>query len=128
MGLCVAGYALNLGVFTAAHVLIGIGAGTWFGPMMADISQWLDKRRGLAVVIVASGNYFTSPGTIWPLLRSLTIPQDHADFNYSEDLPTLRGGSSRPSRTGARIIESNGRASASATAPMSRKKPTPSQT
>ena len=126
MGLCVAGYALNLGVFSAAHVLIGIGAGTGFGPMMADISQWLVKRRGLAVVIVASGNYFTSPGTIWPLLRSLTIPQDHADFNYSEDLATLRGGSSRPSRTGARMIESNGRASA--TAPMSRKKPTPSQT
>ena len=87
MGLCVAGYALNLGLFTAAHVLNGIGAGTGFRPMMADISQWLAKRRGLAVVIVASGNYFTSPGTIWPLLRSLTIPQDHADSTTAKICP-----------------------------------------
>jgi MFS family permease len=71
-GFVIAGYAPNLGVFTAAHVLIGIGAGTGFGPMMADISHWFVKRRGLAVVIVASGNYFA--GTIWPLLMSVTIP------------------------------------------------------
>jgi MFS family permease len=72
VGFVVAGYAPNLGVFTAAHVLIGIGAGTGFGPMMADISHWFVKRRGVAVVIVASGNYFA--GTIWPLGMSLTIP------------------------------------------------------
>ncbi len=71
-GFVLAGYAPNLAVFTAAHVLIGIGAGTGFGPMMADISHWFVKRRGLAVVIVASGNYLA--GTIWPLLMSLTIP------------------------------------------------------
>jgi MFS family permease len=72
VGFVLAGYAPNLAVFTAAHVLIGIGAGTGFGPMMADISHWFVKRRGLAVVIVASGNYLA--GTIWPLLMSLTIP------------------------------------------------------
>ncbi len=72
VGFVLAGYAPNLAVFTGAHVLIGIGAGTGFGPMMADISHWFVKRRGLAVVIVASGNYFA--GTIWPLLMSLTIP------------------------------------------------------
>jgi MFS family permease len=71
-GFVLAGYAPNLTVFAAAHVLIGIGAGTGFAPMMADISHWFVKRRGLAVVIVASGNYFA--GTIWPLLMSLTIP------------------------------------------------------
>jgi MFS family permease len=72
VGFVLAGYAPNLAVFAAAHVLIGIGAGTGFAPMMADISHWFVKRRGLAVVIVASGNYFA--GTIWPLLMSLTIP------------------------------------------------------
>jgi MFS family permease len=72
LGFVVAGYAPNLAVFTAAHVLIGLGAGTGFGPMMADISHWFVKRRGLAVVIVASGNYLA--GTIWPLLMSFTIP------------------------------------------------------
>ncbi len=59
-------------MFSAAHVLIGIGAGAGFGPMMADISHWFVKRRGLAVVVVAAGNYLA--GTIWPLLMSLAIP------------------------------------------------------
>ena len=72
LGFVVAGDAPNLAMFTGAHVLIGIGAGTGFGPMMADISHWFVKRRGLAVVIVASGNYFA--GTIWPFLMSLAIP------------------------------------------------------
>ena len=72
LGFVVAGYAPNLPVFTGAHVLIGVGAGTGFAPMMADISHWFVRRRGLAVVVVASGNYFA--GTIWPFLMSLTIP------------------------------------------------------
>jgi len=72
VGFVLAGYAPNLAVFTAAHALIGCGAGTGFGPMMADISHWFVRRRGVAVVIVAAGNYFA--GTIWPLLMSLAIP------------------------------------------------------
>ena len=72
LGFVAAGYAPNLPVFSAAHVLIGVGTGTGFGPMMADISHWFVKRRGLAVVIVASGNYLA--GTIWPLLMSWTMP------------------------------------------------------
>ena len=40
--------------------------------MMADISHWFVKRRGLAVVAVASGNYLA--GAIWPLLMNLTMP------------------------------------------------------
>ncbi len=31
---------------------------------MADVSQWFLKRRGIAVAIVASGNYLA--GTVWP--------------------------------------------------------------
>jgi MFS family permease len=72
VGFVVAGYAPNLLVFTLAHILIGVGAGTGFGPMMADISHWFVKRRGLAVVVVASGNYVA--GAIWPLLMSVTTP------------------------------------------------------
>jgi len=72
LGFALAGRAPNLALFTAAHALIGIGAGTGFGPMMADISHWFVKRRGLAVVVVASGNYIA--GTIWPFLMSLAMP------------------------------------------------------
>jgi MFS family permease len=71
-GFVLAGYAPNLAVFTAAHALIGLGSGTGFAPLMADISHWFVRRRGLAVVVVAAGNYLA--GTIWPFLMSLAIP------------------------------------------------------
>jgi MFS family permease len=45
--------------------LIGfLGSSATFGPLLADISHWFEKRRGLAVAIVACGNYLA--GTIWP--------------------------------------------------------------
>ena len=72
LGFVGAGYAPNLVVFSAAHVLIGIGTGTGFGPMMADISHWFVRRRGFAVVVVASGNYLA--GAIWPLLMNVAMP------------------------------------------------------
>jgi MFS family permease len=46
------------------HVLIGLGTSATFGPLMAEASHWFDRYRGLAVTIVASGNYVG--GTIWP--------------------------------------------------------------
>ena len=46
-------------------VLIGmLGSSAVFGPMMADISRWFTRRRGIAVGICASGNYLA--GTFWP--------------------------------------------------------------
>ena len=71
-GFVLAGAAPNLVVFSAAHVLIGIGTGTGFEPLMADVSRWFVRRRGLAVVVVASGNYLA--GGIWPLLMNLAMP------------------------------------------------------
>ncbi len=73
LGFVMAGLAPNLALFSAAHaLLIGLGAGTGFAPMMADISHWFVRRRGLAVVVVAAGNYLA--GTIWPLVMNVTIP------------------------------------------------------
>jgi MFS family permease len=72
-GFVIAGLVQSLLAFAIVHgVLIGVFAGAGFGPMMADISHWFVKRRGLAVVIVASGNYLA--GTIWPLVMNWTIP------------------------------------------------------
>lgn len=46
-------------------VLIGfLGSAATFGPLVADVSQWFVRRRGIAVAIVASGNYIA--GAIWP--------------------------------------------------------------
>ena len=49
----------------AQALLIGmLGSSTTFGPLVADVSHWFLKRRGIAVAIVASGNYLS--GAIWP--------------------------------------------------------------
>jgi MFS family permease len=52
--------------FALAHgFLIGLfGSGAMFAPLIADASQWFQRRRGFAVAICASGNYLA--GTIWP--------------------------------------------------------------
>ena len=46
-------------------LLIGfLGSSATLGPLIADVSQWFHRKRGIAVAIVASGNYLA--GTIWP--------------------------------------------------------------
>ena len=53
-------------------LLIGlIGSSATFGPLVADVSLWFHKRRGIAVAIAASGNYVA--GTIWPPLMQYAI-------------------------------------------------------
>ncbi|CAN5730669.1 MFS transporter [soil metagenome] len=54
-----------LGFGLAQGLLIGTGAAAGFGPLMADISHWFRRRRGVAVAIAASGNYLA--GALWPL-------------------------------------------------------------
>ena len=58
--------APSLTIFALAHaLLIGfLGSSASFGPLLADISHWFERRRGLAVSIVACGNYLA--GTLWP--------------------------------------------------------------
>ncbi len=73
VGFIAAGLAPNLLVFSAAHgLLIGVGAGMGFGPLMADVSHWFVKRRAMAVVVVASGRYLA--GAIWPLAMNAAMP------------------------------------------------------
>ncbi len=53
-------------------VMIGfLGSSVTFGPLIADISLWFKRRRGVAVAIVASGNYLA--GTIWPPILQLAV-------------------------------------------------------
>jgi MFS family permease len=51
---------------TSLQFLIGFATAVCFAPLIADISHWFDRRRGIAVAIVASGNYLS--GAIWPLV------------------------------------------------------------
>src|SRR5882672_6411521 len=61
-----AGLSTTLWQFILVHCLIGLGTSATFGPLMAEASHWFERYRGLAVTIVASGNYVG--GTIWPPL------------------------------------------------------------
>jgi MFS family permease len=64
LGYAAAGLAANLWLFTAAHALIGFASSATFGPLMADISHWFTRRRGIAVMVASSGNYLA--GVVWP--------------------------------------------------------------
>jgi MFS family permease len=73
-GFALAPTTSSLILFAAAQVLIGFSAAATFAPLIADISHWFEKRRGVAVAIAASGNYIA--GAIWPPIVELMI-RDH---------------------------------------------------
>ena len=66
LGYTAAGLAPGPIAFTLAYGgLIGfLGASATFVPLVAEISHWFVRRRGIAVSLVACGNYLA--GTIWP--------------------------------------------------------------
>jgi MFS family permease len=66
LGFVGAGLAPNLWLFCAAQgLLIGLlGTSATFAPLVADTSQWFDRRRGMALAICMSGNY--TAGAVWP--------------------------------------------------------------
>jgi MFS family permease len=65
-GFVAAGLAPNLWVFCLAQgLLVGLlGTSASFAPLVADTSQWFDRRRGIALAICMSGNYVA--GAVWP--------------------------------------------------------------
>ncbi len=56
----------SLLMLSLAQLLVGFASAVGFGPLIADISHWFVRRRGIAVAIAASGNYLS--GAIWPIL------------------------------------------------------------
>lgn len=71
-GVLIAGaYALaslspSIWVLSLVQFAIGFGTSVGFGPLIADVSLWFQRYRGVAVAIAASGNYLS--GAIWPLV------------------------------------------------------------
>jgi len=67
-GFLLGGSAASLWYFSLVQGLfVGmLGSSASFAPLMANTSLWFLKRRGIAVGIVASGNYLA--GAIWPPL------------------------------------------------------------
>jgi MFS family permease len=78
LGFIAAGLSRNLLQFSAAQgLLIGLlGTSGTFVPLVADVSLWFVRRRGIAVAVVMSGNYLA--GAVWPPLMQYFI--DHAGW------------------------------------------------
>jgi len=73
-GFIAAALAGSLWLFALSYVLIGFGSSATFAPMIADISQWFARRRGIAVAIASVGNYIA--GTIWPPVIAHLVARD----------------------------------------------------
>ena len=67
-GFVVSAFSGSIFFLSATHLILGFGASASFGPLIADISHWFLRRRGVAVAIAASGNYLS--GAIWPVALS----------------------------------------------------------
>jgi MFS family permease len=58
------GFTSDIWQLALVHGLIGFGSSGSFAPLIADLSHWFARRRGLAVSICATGSYFA--GAFWP--------------------------------------------------------------
>ena len=76
LGLVLASQSQSLWQFQLGFgVLIGIAAGSFYAPMMALASGWIDQHRSLAVALVSAG-MGVSPLTIAPAARLLITAYD----------------------------------------------------
>ena len=80
LGALLASYADNRwSLFIATGVLMGLlGKAAMIAPLVANVMRWFDRRRGLAVAILTSGQGLA--GAVWP-----------AVVQYSNDLVGWRG-------------------------------------
>jgi MFS family permease len=77
-GFVLASMAVSITQFTIIHAVIGAGSSIIFGPLMADISHWFERRRGVAVTVAAAGNYLA--GTLWPIVMPAMM--DHGGWRF----------------------------------------------
>jgi MFS family permease len=74
-GYAAASLAGSLWLYALAQgLLIGTGSAATFAPLLAHVSLWFVRRRGIAVAIFASGNYLA--GAVWPPIVQHFIQSD----------------------------------------------------
>ena len=61
-------------LFAVYFILFGfLGQGSLYAPLMANISKWYERRRGMAVGIVASGQSLS--GIVWPPIFGVAVTE-----------------------------------------------------
>ncbi|WP_299414051.1 MFS transporter [uncultured Sulfitobacter sp.] len=68
LGFGLATFSTSLVMLSVAQLIVGFASAVGFGPLIADISHWFVRRRGIAVAVAASGNYLS--GAIWPIVSA----------------------------------------------------------
>jgi MFS family permease len=64
-GYILTAFAPSLFVFALlCGLTIGAGGAASFAPLVADVSLWFDRHRGLAISLAAAGSYIA--GAVWP--------------------------------------------------------------
>jgi MFS family permease len=80
-GFILAAFSSSITQFALVQgLLIGTGASATFGPLLADVSHWFLRRRGIAVAAAASGNYIA--GALWPLAMQPFLASEGWRFTY----------------------------------------------
>ncbi len=74
LGMVLTAISPSIFVLSLVQLIVGLGTAASFGPLIADVSLWFLKRRGIAVAITASGNYLS--GAVWPLLLVGVLADD----------------------------------------------------
>ena len=64
-------FSTNLITLSLFQCVLGFSSATFFGPMMADITNFFEKKRGLAISIIASSQHLA--GAAWPFLLQIYL-------------------------------------------------------
>lgn len=117
-GFLLASLTTSILQFTLAQgLLIGVGTSAIFGPLIADISHWFNRRRGVAVTAAAAGSYLA--GAVWPMAMPYVMQSEGWRFTYGAIgvvcvatmvplIPLLRRGAPRaaaPGSPGSRPVQ-----------------------
>jgi MFS family permease len=76
LGLVLASQAQSVAQFQVLFgVLVGVGGGAIFAPLMATVAAWFDRNRGLAISLVSAG-MGVAPMTVAPIAAELVSRTD----------------------------------------------------
>jgi MFS family permease len=65
LGYVLTAFAPNLAIFALiSGITIGLGGAASFAPLVADVSLWFDRHRGLAISLATAGSSLA--GVVWP--------------------------------------------------------------
>jgi len=70
-GFALGAWASSFILFLGSLLMVGAGTAAGFAPLLADISHWFRRRRGIAISIGSSGSYLS--GVLWPILISRVL-------------------------------------------------------